>query len=174
MALKKPPSLQHVPKRFISLINPLRLADNCVALFQCDQDLSESAIGRRQPNKAFPTVAAKPEASIAYYSVSGGPIIVTCHSKRLESSTRPAENPSTGCFMRSGTRQSTHESGKVIVNQPSEKSARKTTSQLFFQQQARLRIHQPENHFTRESFGRAYFLNLPVRELHVSLVTLRR
>lgn len=33
--------------------------------------------------------------------VSGGPMIVTCHSKTFESSTRPAEKPSTGCFMRS-------------------------------------------------------------------------
>lgn len=31
-----------------------------------------------------------------HYSVSGGPMTVICHSNRLESSTRPAEKPSTG------------------------------------------------------------------------------
>lgn len=36
-----------------------------------------------------------------HYNVSGGPIIVTLHSKRLLSSTRPAENPSTGFLQRS-------------------------------------------------------------------------
>ena len=36
-----------------------------------------------------------------HYSVSGGPMIVTLHSKMFESSTSPAENPSTGFFMRS-------------------------------------------------------------------------
>lgn len=31
-----------------------------------------------------------------YYNVSGGPMIVTFHSNTLQSSTRPAEKPSTG------------------------------------------------------------------------------
>lgn len=36
-----------------------------------------------------------------HYRVSGGPIMVTLHSKRLVSSSKPAENPSTGCLHRS-------------------------------------------------------------------------
>lgn len=36
------------------------------------------------------------EASETYYMVSGGPMMVICHSKTLESSTRPAEKPSMG------------------------------------------------------------------------------
>ena len=36
-----------------------------------------------------------------HYRVSGGPMMVTCHSKTLLSSTSPAENPSTGCLARS-------------------------------------------------------------------------
>ena len=40
-------------------------------------------------------------ASGTHYSVSGGPMMVTCHSNRLLSSTRPAEKPSTGFFIRS-------------------------------------------------------------------------
>ena len=38
-----------------------------------------------------------------HYRVSGGPMMVTCHSKTLLSSTSPAENPSTGFFARSAT-----------------------------------------------------------------------
>lgn len=38
-----------------------------------------------------------------YYRVSGGPMMVTCHSNTLLSSTSPAENPSTGFFARSAT-----------------------------------------------------------------------
>lgn len=37
-----------------------------------------------------------------HYRVSGGPMTVICHSNRLESSTRPAEKPSTGFLVRSG------------------------------------------------------------------------
>jgi hypothetical protein len=37
---------------------------------------------------------------LTHYRVSGGPMMVTCHSKTLLSSTSPAENPSTGCFER--------------------------------------------------------------------------
>lgn len=36
-----------------------------------------------------------------HYRVSGGPMMVACHSKTLLSSTSPAENPSTGCLARS-------------------------------------------------------------------------
>lgn len=39
-----------------------------------------------------------------HYSVSGGPMTVTLHSKMLLSSTSPAENPSTGFFVRSDPR----------------------------------------------------------------------
>lgn len=50
------------------------------------------------------TTAAGRNVLGTYYNVSGGPIIVTCHSKRFESSTRPAEKPSTGCFIKSKQR----------------------------------------------------------------------
>lgn len=39
-----------------------------------------------------------------HYSVSGGPMMVTLHSKMFESSTSPAENPSTGFLVRSRAR----------------------------------------------------------------------
>jgi hypothetical protein len=38
-----------------------------------------------------------------HYRVSGGPMMVTCHSNTLLSSTSPAENPSTGCLARSAS-----------------------------------------------------------------------
>lgn len=40
-----------------------------------------------------------------HYKVSGGPIIVTLHSNKLFSSTKPAENPSTGFLQRSASKK---------------------------------------------------------------------
>lgn len=40
-----------------------------------------------------------------HYRVSGGPIMVTAHSKMFESSTRPAEKPSTGFLVKSAGQQ---------------------------------------------------------------------
>jgi hypothetical protein len=40
-------------------------------------------------------------------------MMVTCHSNRLESSMRPAEKPSTGCFIRSARAQWLGVSGQV-------------------------------------------------------------
>lgn len=48
----------------------------------------------------------------AYYRVSGGPIMVTLHSKTLLSSTKPAEKPSTGFLERSATKR--EEEGESI------------------------------------------------------------
>lgn len=44
------------------------------------------------------------QGGITHYRVSGGPMMVTLHSKTLLSSTNPAEKPSTGFFIRSDPR----------------------------------------------------------------------
>jgi hypothetical protein len=49
--------------------------------------------------------ACAASASTTHYSVSGGPMMVTAHSKMLESSTSPAEKPSTGCLVSSAATQ---------------------------------------------------------------------
>lgn len=41
----------------------------------------------------------------AHYAVSGGPMIMTSHSKTLASSLRPAEKPSTGCLFNSARQE---------------------------------------------------------------------
>lgn len=53
--------------------------------------------------------------NLTHYRVSGGPMMVTCHSKTLLSSTSPAENPSTGCLARSAS--TTTQTNKRTPNQ---------------------------------------------------------
>ena len=54
---------------------------------------------------------------LTHYRVLGGPMMVTCHSKTLLSSTSPAENPSTRCFARSTP---------ITIRQTNPKSIRQT------------------------------------------------
>ena len=84
-----------------------------------------------------------------HYRVSGGPMMVTCHSKTLMSSTSPAENPSTGCLARSAphipqkktTNRSTNQSAKEAKTSTGN-GCRGTqagrTSELLLQEEARL------------------------------------
>ena len=57
---------------------------------------------RRHKKKANRPVPGGGERAFhTHKNVSGGPMTVICHSKTFESSTSPAENPSTGFFMSS-------------------------------------------------------------------------
>ena len=62
--------------------------------------------GSKDPHRKLrtPTGCARAAqgARSTHKSVSGGPMMVTCHSKMLASSTNPAENPSTGFLLKSG------------------------------------------------------------------------
>lgn len=78
-----------------------------------------------------------------YYRVSGGPMIVTCHSNRFESSTSPAEKPSTGFFARSAGVKSMSgapctKATKVVPREPGRLLH---TSKLLLQQQDRMVCH---------------------------------
>jgi len=58
----------------------------------------------------------KNQKEIAYYRVSGGPIMVTLHSKMLISSTKPAEKPSTGFLQRSARKGQSEHRGESTPN----------------------------------------------------------
>lgn len=129
-ALKKPPSLQdrEQHQHMLFLRGGFEQQQRWCASIQADTHLGSPAhaaalwfgFGHHQMNWLCmqPAAAAQQLANAArsgcrqlsqpratHYRVSGGPIMVTAHSKMFESSTRPAEKPSTGFLVKSAGQQ---------------------------------------------------------------------